>query len=459
MIVWLIGTASAALGAALLIAGLRGRRVDDRPICRKCRFDLSGLGGAGEAEDVVPARCPECGRDLSEKLAVRFGHRRRRRGMVGVGSAALLIGVGVLGASAWSAAVGANFNAFKPVWMLALEARGLAPGRASAALSELVNRAEQDSLSESRLRSLAEQGLALQADEDRPWLPGWGSLIEQAWSAGAISDDLFKKYAQRIAREGLEMRVRDPVRVGDEWPIELKLGPARAADGSPFKLFVELKDVTVDGMRVEPISRSKAAFGMSEAGALTTRSIINPLDMAPGEKTVSATWRIEVREGFRGPTAVDTWTRSISVKTNVVGPDAGGVEVVRDESLRREVESAVGVERCEVRSRDEQTTSVTCYIEFDAPPVGLAFDIVLRADGRTWETASAFAPAGKTGTLGMMGGTDGSFDAERVDVILRPNRNTALKSVNVRRIWGEPIVVEDVDVLWRARVGGERESE
>ena len=40
-----------ALGAAILLAiglvalvfGLRGRKIDDHPICRLCRFDLHGI--------------------------------------------------------------------------------------------------------------------------------------------------------------------------------------------------------------------------------------------------------------------------------------------------------------------------------------------------------------------------------------------------------------------------------
>ncbi|MCC6679040.1 MAG: hypothetical protein IT436_18090 [Phycisphaerales bacterium] len=35
----------AAWGIALIGLGLRGRKIDDHPICRKCRFDLVGVCG------------------------------------------------------------------------------------------------------------------------------------------------------------------------------------------------------------------------------------------------------------------------------------------------------------------------------------------------------------------------------------------------------------------------------
>lgn len=44
----------AALGLALFWRGWRGRRIDNHPWCRKCRFDLKGLWPGA-------ARCPECG--------------------------------------------------------------------------------------------------------------------------------------------------------------------------------------------------------------------------------------------------------------------------------------------------------------------------------------------------------------------------------------------------------------
>ena len=51
------------VGTALLILGLRGRRLDGHPVCRKCRFDLVGT------PDV--SVCPECGRDVTQPATVR----------------------------------------------------------------------------------------------------------------------------------------------------------------------------------------------------------------------------------------------------------------------------------------------------------------------------------------------------------------------------------------------------
>ena len=61
----------AVAGLCLTLLGLRGRRVDAHPLCRRCGFDLTGNPDA--------AICNECGADLTRPRAVEVGHRARRR--------------------------------------------------------------------------------------------------------------------------------------------------------------------------------------------------------------------------------------------------------------------------------------------------------------------------------------------------------------------------------------------
>ncbi len=58
----------AAASAVALAIAVRGRRVDDHPICRKCGFDLIGKPESS-------AVCSECGTDLTGVRAVRVGRR------------------------------------------------------------------------------------------------------------------------------------------------------------------------------------------------------------------------------------------------------------------------------------------------------------------------------------------------------------------------------------------------
>ena len=84
VIVALIGSLA---GPALLALGMRGKRIDDHPLCAACGFDLFGKPKASTA-------CAECGADLSRDRAIRIGHRSHNRPLVAMG--ALLLGLGVL---------------------------------------------------------------------------------------------------------------------------------------------------------------------------------------------------------------------------------------------------------------------------------------------------------------------------------------------------------------------------
>jgi hypothetical protein len=97
------------LGVALLWFGLRGRRVDDHPICRKCGFDLFGRPHGSTA-------CSECGADLHERRAMLDGRRVRRRGMIAAGEL-LVAGALTLGGGAGHAARSiSDWQPYKPAY-------------------------------------------------------------------------------------------------------------------------------------------------------------------------------------------------------------------------------------------------------------------------------------------------------------------------------------------------------
>src|SRR2546423_15664322 len=72
------------IGATLFAIGLRGRHINDHPLCARCGFDLLG----------IPATtCPECGGDLTRPRSRRVGERRRRRAPLIAGGLLSLLGL------------------------------------------------------------------------------------------------------------------------------------------------------------------------------------------------------------------------------------------------------------------------------------------------------------------------------------------------------------------------------
>src|SRR5690606_6583837 len=92
---WLTAMGVTMLGAALLSLGLRGRRVNDHPICRKCGFDLVGREDLDQTwGDAV---CTECGADLKGRRAIVPGQRAPCRTPRAVGIFLIVIGFGMQG--------------------------------------------------------------------------------------------------------------------------------------------------------------------------------------------------------------------------------------------------------------------------------------------------------------------------------------------------------------------------
>src|SRR5688572_31136080 len=95
-LLFILPSAVAVASLALLAYALRGRRVDDHPICRRCGFDLWGKPESSTA-------CSECGADLGRPGAVRVGRRETRRRMV-LAAVPVLVLCGLwLGALGWAA--------------------------------------------------------------------------------------------------------------------------------------------------------------------------------------------------------------------------------------------------------------------------------------------------------------------------------------------------------------------
>ncbi|MEX0653824.1 MAG: ankyrin repeat domain-containing protein [Phycisphaeraceae bacterium] len=74
----------ALVGVGVLARGWRARRLDDHPICRRCKYDLFGLGSDQPA-------CPECGADVRRRGAVTLGNRARHKPMIYSGLAMALL--------------------------------------------------------------------------------------------------------------------------------------------------------------------------------------------------------------------------------------------------------------------------------------------------------------------------------------------------------------------------------
>ncbi|MFI4898165.1 MAG: hypothetical protein ACIARR_10095 [Phycisphaerales bacterium JB059] len=178
-------TISLCVGAgamALLLLGLRGRPLDDLQRCRACGYDVSGIQDA----------CPECGRWLGGRRAIKRGARARRPIPLAL-ALLLLLSLTLPGLWWWT---GRESHASRPTWRLLIEARSETEPEAPA-LEELIARWDNAELSQDAIGELA-------AMVSRAWAAGHpGSalrrqtLFQRCLTNAAFSDDQL-----RLAFEG-----------------------------------------------------------------------------------------------------------------------------------------------------------------------------------------------------------------------------------------------------------------
>jgi hypothetical protein len=501
--VWIVALAITGLFAVgLLWLGLRGRRLDDHPWCRKCKYDLLGSEGPF-------ALCPECGADLTRKRGVRRGRRRRRPVTAAFGAVFLVLVASVVGAAYMLASSNVEWNSSMPVWMLLLEAEWGDDAIAGAALAELLSRQRNGKLSRQERSSVIARALDIQANGAKTWHAAWGEIVEAAVNARSLARDEWTRYARNAAK--FDLVVQSPVRKGDALLRKLVMQERIGPEGS-FRVLAEHETCNIDGKDLpgsigceiemsvrgtaqQPDIRQPHEWNVTpvhryRAFPDRTRHDLSPakVNLEPGTHRFECRWRFSVHEvtppewanpggwprpggrlgRFRLPApdepdseieneesrAVDEWTVCYSADFVVVPPHVETVELVRDQALRDEVKESITVRSCTVRrlSRGDWLSGI---VEFDDPPVACAFDLYFQAANERWLLGSVCSSK-----LGPYGGFQPTICRLResavpagttdIDVVLVPSRIVAAQNFGATRIWGEPVVIERVPVTWHA---------
>jgi hypothetical protein len=318
MLLWIsIGVAGVALG--VLLWAVRGRRVDDHPLCRRCGYDLSGAAVAGAL-----SVCSECGADVSRGgRAVRVGHRRSRPRAAALSGSALAVALFVVGGERYVAMRKVNLNVYKPAWILVNDFRGSTdPNVWTAAFAELAKRLDAGGLTASSAQGLAEAVIARQADRTIAWDPAWGGAVERAASAGLLAPGQLARYWGGAVDWNVELLIR---RVPDV-PMTINVYQPRASrhSGAPFAGDFRLRSMRVHGVEVD-------CGGFGVTGRLQLQGGVP--GFAPGSRWFVGTASGDRELPFRrapadaappGATAV-TLTFDLTVTSEEKGPSSGPV--------------------------------------------------------------------------------------------------------------------------------------
>jgi hypothetical protein len=423
---------------ALLIVGLRGRRVDDHPLCRRCGFDLVGL----PRESIV---CSECGASLHHARAIRTGHRVRRAGMILLSLGLLFPSLLWIGIVAYVTAADVNWMSRKPVWLLLRDAE-----TDGAALAELLTRLNNQKVSATNVDAVVAKALAMQADQTRMWNGLWGDLVQQGRLAGLVKEADWMRFVQQAPV--LEMRARPEVARGDPIWVEVRLRELRL--GSTWMPGVTGVETSrqIDGVECGD-NATGGFFFRRGSGDRASGSLLRPNEsvmtsMPAGSRTLSVTYDVYLSM-FHGSVLPKT-TAQVSTTFALRDPPAQTVTVEANAAAREEIQLSASA--WTVRYFSSGVLFV--QVKLAAPPsFDLAYDVfAVLPDGRECKLSPYTSPRGQMmGRAASCAGKVGRLpaDVKTIDVVLRPNPDVALQSLTLNRLCAGEIWVQNV-VLQRA---------
>ena len=304
-----------ALGVAMLVRGLVGRRVGTEPRCRKCKYDLTNL---------TSDRCPECGAELSTFSPV-VGVRRRRRNLVAVGLFVTLVAAGssgLLGFRAWS---GVNWYSYLPLsWVV-----GRAEAGSAGAMSELTARWNRGGLSSSQLCVIARA--AIRAQRKLPLDPNldfWGQILKTDEVLEALGPA--EQTAYMNALQNFTLVVPKCRRTGETLPVVIRYTrlprPSPSAgvsyeDGWYYSIEsgkVALEDADAVRLKTSELSSSdRQSVGIGSYygnwAALQTDNV------APGEYSIAVNFKRRMyRRGVDArPPRENPWSDEVTLRARV----------------------------------------------------------------------------------------------------------------------------------------------
>lgn len=455
--------------------GLRGKRIDDHPWCRKCRFDLHGT------TDHRTGDCPECGANLAPPKAICRGQRRKRKYAILLGLTGLLLSSAGGGALIYADAADINLQHYKPHWLLVHEAN-LSPDTDASnfALNELERRYTQGQLSADQIDGLIEQALIHLSDMDRPWQQQWGGLIEQARIDSVITDDQWRRYAEALIDSAFYMDHRRSIVIGSgEVHILFTQNMRRGASGWFYfaasitpQPNLRIGDTPIKRMHASAMHPSR--HGNTKKYRTTLRLGDTWQDIKPGKHVIACSIDVELMEYdppvFRQPVSITRRTVELASTATFLPRGQSSVKVIREPAIRQAVRDDIQLERARIVQWSFQKG--TDHFQFEADfkltpdtyplaspprdasihehevpvqPIDFAFDLYVRHGG--FERNAGVITVGNNQTetaLIRLNLFDFNEHGNRVDVVFRPRPKLAESTLDCVEVWGEEIVFEDV---------------
>lgn len=497
-----VALATCLIGLLTLLWAVFSRRVGSDPHCRRCEFNLSGTVGTPAG-----STCPECGSQLDAPRALRTGRRPRRTVKLVVGIACLLLGLGGGGV----AATRVNWQPYKPAWWLVRQMDSQTPAVAQAASSELQRRVRVLPKQSSQRSAVIKAFLKRHADITRPFGPRWEEVFFNLSLNDAFSAEQLQT-VRDAAVSSLRLDLKEArVLVGEHaaaiWtvpvyppadPFNPRIPLTLGLDSQGYTLCIALEPLVIrlngapvpglDDWRAKhaawrtqeftsSINRQSPGFRVTPIGL--PGDLLNAAALPSGRHTVEVEWlgrwispdAAKDTNDDGQPEPIDTLpppelilgTGRIMTKGTIVVVDPDKPEdVLKLETGDTnwppgiELESAVlrvfrlPEGRTEPSSGGQQRV-VMLRIQLTGPDAaregrGFAHDASILVNGLSLPIGQQ--PVQGSRSLLTVGSVDNLPRLDRVDIVLTPDPQHAMRQAWITSFWNQPITLEDVPVVW-----------
>ncbi len=462
------GALAVVFGVVLILWGLRGRKLNDVPLCRRCGFDLSGLPGAGIGVaagigSVLPegSRCGECGLIVTEprrvllgiwtRRGVVFGRRKRRRVPIVAGAVVLLLATGL------TSGRGTLTRLLLPVTPapILLKAAGAGERLARQVRAELEARLQRGTLTSSDGVWLAGSSAEL-ANRDT----SWADLVIAARAAGVVDDASFASFL--FAACPVKLELREKVREGRTLPVRL----SNAFPSKPHGLRIvntavdwRIQRITWRGVEVRrPIGNVPSK--LNEAWSLTFQvNVTGPI--GPGELVIEGVKEAVVYDDTGNERHVlGSMPFRLQGVAEVVPENVRLVEALEDPSAGPVIADAISITnlrcipRTSTRWRGNERVPVWMYTaEISRNPKSkpsrhpLSFDLIAHWSGGQAPLGTLFLDAGsETTSVQTSSGELTVKLPDEVDIELRSSPSPAETSVGASSYWQGRLMFRNVKV-------------
>jgi len=438
---------------ALLIWARRGRRIDVHPLCRRCRYDLSG-----SPEPLT--RCSECGADLARPRAVRVGNRRPRRRVMWVAGALLIPTLLVGGFDAYVVIRGVDTMRLKPVWWLLRDAKSASS--ADAAVAELMRRDTEGKLSADQLNELFGAMASLHVDPNYKWPRGWTTYIEPRLDAA--SDEVRGLYWAHAVDLRLKLT---PSAGSTNWMLQVEVGawPGRYGNDGLNCVWKPIA-FTVDGVKaavpdVAGGMRDVPDWAVQGGGTLGEIYLTHVDPAKVPSRTVNVDLTLEltvtpthtgVLRGLRASPAVAgrAGTGQRTIRAAVALP-AGvvPVRVLTDPALANAAQKNIAIHDAEYGRQPWDATLFRMTLDCTHAPANMAYAMTLchRGANSGWALGTFFCKQGESKTITVSSPVFGLGRGSPVDLLLTPASEIAATS-GFTSVSGVPVRIENLPIAW-----------